>query len=396
MHLFWFAGAKLPRLPSVSRRIVTISPEQASEQLSHSGHVPLEQLPGWALTSAWRHRWLGFFDGDRLVAATLVLERHLPRLPWFLAYLPEGPLLEGTLLEGSPPEGLRVDDLDRLADHLRHQGAFMVKIGPRLVTRRWSAGTIRAALGKATGGAQRWRDLAPDAIGPGVDLVAPLEASGWLRYEAPGPGFGGTYQPRHGFELDLRGRDADALLAGMNPQWRRNVRKAAKAGVTVSDEGAAGLDDFHRLLQASGSRRGFPTRERAWFSTLWSAMDRPGSSPHLFVARHQGQAVGAMLAVRHADRLSYTHGGSSDRGRDLRASNALLWCMTQHALASGADLLDLRGASDGLTADAPEVGLSGFKAGLGADAVEYLGEWDRITRPWLGVPFRWWWNRRPH
>lgn len=45
----------------------------------------------------WRAESLGWFDdeqGGRLVGAGLVLYRPLPRLKRYLAYLPEGPLID--------------------------------------------------------------------------------------------------------------------------------------------------------------------------------------------------------------------------------------------------------------------------------------------------------------
>ena len=43
----------------------------------------------------WRHESLGWFAGDAsLVGAGLVLYRQLPRLKRYLAYLPEGPVID--------------------------------------------------------------------------------------------------------------------------------------------------------------------------------------------------------------------------------------------------------------------------------------------------------------
>jgi len=116
----------------------------------------------------------------------------------------------------------------------------------------------------------------------------------------------------------------------------------------------------------------------------------------LYLARHDGVAHAGMLMVSSGDRASYTFGGSDEAGREVRPSNALQWQMICDAHAAGRRVFDLRGASDGIAPDDPEVGLTTFKAGLGADAVEYLGEWDYLLRPMIAHPFRAYWNRRPH
>jgi vancomycin resistance protein VanK len=53
------------------------------------------QTPAWATVKAeWRGESLGWYDGERLVGVGLVLYRKLPKLPRYLAYLPEGPVLD--------------------------------------------------------------------------------------------------------------------------------------------------------------------------------------------------------------------------------------------------------------------------------------------------------------
>ena len=53
------------------------------------------QTPAWAEVKAeWGNERLGWFDGDRLVGAGLVLLRQIPRVRRYLAYLPEGPVLD--------------------------------------------------------------------------------------------------------------------------------------------------------------------------------------------------------------------------------------------------------------------------------------------------------------
>lgn len=368
--------------------VVKVSRDEVRRFLAGRSDVPLEQSPSWADVSTWDPILLGWRDGDgNLRGSAVVLERPLPRTPWRLAYVPEGPVLDWDAPGAAA-------DLDELVSFLRARGAFLVKVGPRLPVRRWRAATIRAAMAEEPV-PQRWRDVPPDETAHAA-LVDSLTATGWRRYEAPGPGFGGTLQPRYGFELALAGRTPDELLANMSTQWRRNIRRAEKSGVVVETPGRTGLATFHRLVATSGDRRGFVPRDLEYFERYWDALEAvtPGCAT-LYTGAVDGVVQAAMLAVRSGDRVSYTHGGSDDDGRTTRAGNAVQWRMATDALRAGAAVLDLRGAADGLRPGSPEVGLTGFKAGLGADAVEYLGEWDLVTRP-VGHAFRWWWHRRPH
>ena len=53
------------------------------------------QTPAWGrLKTDWRAESLGWFAGDEMVGAGLVLYRSLPRVGRSLAYLPEGPVTD--------------------------------------------------------------------------------------------------------------------------------------------------------------------------------------------------------------------------------------------------------------------------------------------------------------
>ncbi len=362
--------------------------------LSNRADQPLQQRPSFAVVKAeWDHVFLGFFHTDRagteiLIGSALVLLRRLPRTRASLAYLPEGPVLDWT--------SSNVEDcLQALLAELRRRQCFLVKIGPRLAVRRWSAATVKAAIHDPR--IRRLRDVPADEILPAADLASSLAAAGWRPYEAAGPGFGGTLQPRYGFEVPLAGRDLQTVRAGLSPQWRRNIARAGKRGLNVERGGFDQLAEFHTLLIASGERGGFVPRDLLYYQRMWHAMaaEDPGLLS-LYLGRHQGQAHAGMLLVASGDRHSYTYGGSDTAGRDLRPSNAVQWQLLADAHQAGASVFDLRGVSDALTEDEPEIGLMRFKVGLGGDAVEYLGEWDYYLRPLLARAFTTYWNRRTH
>ncbi len=99
------------------------------------------QTPAWGqVKSEWRSESVGWFNGnDGPVGAGLVLYRQLPKIKKYLAYLPEGPVIDWT----APDIG---EWLRPLADHVRAAGAFGVRIGATAIARRWSAETIKAAI----------------------------------------------------------------------------------------------------------------------------------------------------------------------------------------------------------------------------------------------------------
>lgn len=360
-------------IPSVR----TISADEHRAFVRGQAWASFLQTPAWASVKAeWRGESLGWFDGERLVGAALVLYRRLPRLPRYLAYLPEGPVLDWASPEVADDVGAW---LTPMTEHVRGQGAFGVRIGPAVVTRRWSADQVKA--GVADPAVHSLTELAPyTRSATGARLVQQLEALGWRRQVAEG-GFAAG-QPQYTFVVPLvdddgRRRTEDDVLAGMNQLWRRNIRKAEKAGVVVSRGASEDLKAFHDLYVHTAGRDHFTPRPLSYFETMYDALgaDDPGRIA-LWLAHHDGDLVAATIGVRVGRHAWYSYGASSSDKREVRGSNAVQWAMIRDALAAGADVYDLRGITDTLDADDPHVGLIQFKAGTGGEAVENVGEWD--------------------
>jgi len=373
---------------------LTVRPIPAADHLAflrEQSWASFLQTPAWAtVKSEWRAESLGWYDGESLVGAGLVLYRRLPRLRRYLAYLPEGPVIDWA-----------ADDLaawlEPMADHLRREGAFGVRMGPPVTTRRWSAAQVKE--GVADESVRRLGDVAPlERSVAGARVVQQLESLGWQQQVAEG-GFA-VGQPQYTFVIPLVADDGtrrteDDVLAGMNQLWRRNIRKAEKAGVTVSTGGTEDLKAFHDLYVHTAERDHFTPRPLAYFRTMYDALgaDDPGRIT-LWLAHHEGDLVAATIGVRVGRHAWYSYGASSTDKRDVRGSNAVQWAMIRDAIAQGADVYDLRGITDTLDADDPHIGLIQFKTGTGGQAVETVGEWDLPLNRLLYQGFALYLNRR--
>lgn len=363
----------MPRSSSTSQISVReISPSDHLEYLRGRRSVSFLQTPAWArVKSEWRHESIGFHRGDELVGAGLVLYRQLPRVKRYLAYLPEGPDLDWE------DEDLAAW-LTPMAAHLRSRGAFGVRMGPPVVTRRWDAATVKQGI--ADDSVQRLGDLVPtERTHTGARVVAQLTELGW-RPQAVEGGFAAG-QPQYVFQVPLVGRTEDDVLAGMNQLWRRNIKKAAKEGVETTVYAGADIDpelkSFHDLYVHTAERDRFTPRPLSYFHTMVDALG--GEDPErirLHTARHEGTLVAGTIAIRVGAHAWYSYGASSTEKREVRGSNAVQWAMIRDAIAAGADVYDLRGITDTLASDDPHLGLIQFKVGTGGEAVEYVGEWD--------------------
>jgi vancomycin resistance protein VanK len=356
----------------------TISPDEHLAFLKGRRSASFLQVPAWGeVKNEWRRESIGWFrDGGELAGVGLVLYRQLPKVRRYLAYLPEGPVIDW-------------DDeylstwLTPMAEHLATQGAFGIRMGPPVICRHWDAAAVKE--GVADDQVRRLDDVPPTQREPrGARVVHELRDLGW-RLQAVEGGFAAG-QPQYNFQIPLRhddgtARTEDEVLKGMNQLWRRNIKKAAKEGVVTARVPADDLEQelkrFHDLYVHTAERDHFTPRPLSYFTTMFRALlaEDPDRIA-LFTAEHEGDLVAATVLVQVGGHVWYSYGASSSEKREVRGSNAVQWEMIRHALAQGADVYDLRGITDTLDPDDPHVGLIQFKVGTGGEAVEYAGEWD--------------------
>ena len=337
------------------------------------GAVSFLQCPAWGdLKEGWRAESVGWFRGCELVGSALVLCRALPRTRHCLAYVPEGPLIDW--YGERTPYRIR-DWLLPFAAYLRGRGAFTAKIGPGIVTRTWSADTIRRAV--ADGSHNRLGDIPSDTNDPRAEHVLDeLRALGWHRPRGAADGCR-DFQPRYHYRLPLSDRTEAQLLAGFSRQWRRNIRAAERAGVAVARAGPADLPEFHRLYLETAVRDGFTPRPLEYFQRMFRVFAHEDADRiRLHLARRNGHALAAAIVVRLGPYAWCSHAASASEGRESRPSNALHWRIARECLAERTQVYDLRGIGDTLDPRHPLFGLLRFDAGLGGEAVEYAGEWD--------------------
>jgi lipid II:glycine glycyltransferase (peptidoglycan interpeptide bridge formation enzyme) len=327
-------------------------------------HVSFLQTPGWGgVKSGWRPESLGWFSGSELVGTALVLHRDLPALPLLgrrsLAYIPEGPTVDWF---GS---GRRVADwISPLIEYLRSAGVFSVKLGPKVVARRWTAEIVKAGMADPTHTA--FDDLRAD-----------------------------TNYPEHFLELPLRDRTSAELFAGFNAQWRRNIRIAERAGVKVWRASAEDLPAFHAMYVATARRDGFTPRPLPYFQRMFrELLAEDDDGIRLYLAGIGGVPAAGATMVRFGRRAWFGYGASTTERRELRASNALQWQMVQDCLEDGLDCYDLRGVGATLDPDHRMFGLLRFKVGTGAETVEYPGEYDLALNRLLALAMRIYLRRR--
>lgn len=213
-------------------------------------------------------------------------------------------------------------------------------------------------------------------------------------------------QPRSEIHLDLA-PPADQIFGGFSKNYRSNVRRAERAGMTVrvgtSPDDVAAL---YNMLRATASRQEFGLHSETYYRTAWELFGRSDDS-HLSIAELDGQPVGAALVFASGHEAHYLYSGSTPVGMKHEVNYFLRWHNIQWAKERGCTRFDFGGIPDAYgamlhaapteharlqqEADAhPLNGVYKFKKGWGGKVVRYLPAYDQVYI----APAYWVWQRR--
>lgn len=150
----------------------------------------------------------------------------------------------------------------------------------------------------------------------------------------------------------------DQLVKRFSPAKRRNIRKADKAGVTVSQGGD--FEGFWRLYEATMKRLSAPTfyRFHGEHRPRLERLVRAGG--FLLEARIGGRLIAAAIFLRSADFLHYHLGGSDAEFLHVAPNDRLIAEAIRLGFESGATVLHLGGGAS----TAPDDTLLRFKRGF--------------------------------
>lgn len=178
--------------------------------------------------------------------------------------------------------------------------------------------------------------------------------------------------PRETLYLDLN-RDEDTLLSAMKPKGRYNIFLSERRGVIVTaHESADVVEEFYAAVSAASERDGFALESREFFEHLAHTLCAAGCAT-FFLAKHEGDLLGALLLVKHGNRATYLYGGTTDIKRNLMGGYALQWAAIKHARNSGCSVYDFYGYVPHHSPDHEYGRFSRFKSQFGGRAVKLMG-----------------------
>ena len=221
----------------------------------------------------------------------------------------------------------------------------------------------------------------------GHGLVGPLEKGGFIRKP--------TRFPPQFLEttlvIDLT-QEPQEILAAMRASTRRNIRSAARKGITVVEGDARDIETFHVLMVALCERRNTAPNppEMDFFHRLWENFN-PRGWIKLFIAMNGQEPVSAAIAFPFGDWFRVWKIGWSGQHGIMKPNEALWWGMIQYARESGhryfdfveLDPVQIKAMREGRMTEPLPGNVTSFKLGFGGEIKELPGAYLYFVNPIL-------------
>ncbi len=176
-------------------------------------------------------------------------------------------------------------------------------------------------------------------------------------------------QPSQTIVLDLT-KSEDEILKSMHQKTRYNIRLAEKKGVKIVEAGADRFEEFWQLLVSTGDRDDFNLHGRSYYQAM---LKMENSFVKLLFAEYKGKLLAGNLVVFFGDTVTYIHGGSSNKNREVMAPYALQWQTIKLAKKAGFKYYDFHGIDENKWP-----GVTRFKIGFGGQIIKYPGTFDLV------------------
>jgi len=155
-------------------------------------------------------------------------------------------------------------------------------------------------------------------------VIALAEFRGWKTVEIRGLASGMEELPASAeylsHDLDLTVGEA-SLRSRYRPNVHRNIRKAEREGIIVSEDGTLkGLMEFYRLNCLTRREHGLPPQPVRFFEHLQRHVLEKGLG-FLMIARHKGKAVAGALFLLFSGKAIFKYGASDRRYQEFRPNN---------------------------------------------------------------------------
>lgn len=200
--------------------------------------------------TGWKYFLIGYKENNKIKAATLLLYKKIPAFNRYIYYAPRGFLLD------YENEKLLTDFVCKIKKFVKQKKGIFIKINPCIIYQQ--------------------RDINGDIIENGYNnqkIVDHLKQLGFIH-----TGFTTTYghdlEPRWISVLDLKGKTEESLLKDMRATTRWGINNSYKHGLKLVEIKQDRLNEFKKLMEHTGERRGFIDRSEAYYEKMYDVFSK--------------------------------------------------------------------------------------------------------------------------
>ena len=193
-------------------------------------------------------------------------------------------------------------------------------------------------------------------------------------------------QPAETWLLDLD-KSENELGKTQKQKTRYNIKLAEKKGVKVRlSNQAKDLNKFLFLARVTAARAGFKIWPDKYYLKLWESLNKQ-KKVAIWLAEYEKETLVANLVINHGDTVTYLHGGSANKHKEMMAPHYLQWQQILWAKNNGYSFYDFWGvALEGSDKELAWQGITRFKKSFGGHGQKYLGSYDFVYSSfWYGL-----------
>ncbi len=328
-----------------------------AEKSPYQSFMQTPEIAALREKDGWTPHYLALKDGDKIVAATLLVSKStFLGKRTFIA--PGGPLLDFSDTK------LAKSFLAHLKSYAKSHKGYTLQISPyyELV--------------------ERDRHGAP--VPGGFDHTKAINTLKSLGFKA----LSHPSQPQYMFAMSLKKHTADQLFSDMKSNTRNHIRKAEKMGVTVRELKREELSVLKQITESTSIRRGFTDRPLSYYEQMYDLFNPRKEIKFLVAEAITDQSttdqaptpLSAAMFMLVGHEVVYLFSGSDEKYmKDYNAQYLIQWEIIKYAAAHSYDTYNFYGIH-GLPDEDLKDGIYDFKKGFTSEetgrVIELLGTYE--------------------